>query len=128
MGIDPMAVVSGVSLAILVGLVVGKFLGIMAFSWAGVKLGLAPMPDGANWKMMSGVAMLGGIGFTVSLFIASLTFDSADPSVIAMLNDAKLGIVAGSLIAGLGGYTLLRLTLPKEGAAGAADKKFLEND
>ena len=128
MGINPAAVVSGVSLAILVGLVAGKFLGIMAFSWAGVRLGLAPMPDGANWKMMSGVAMLGGIGFTVSLFIASLTFDSVDPAVVAMLNDAKLGIVVGSLIAGLGGYTLLRLTLPKEARLDVSDKKFLEND
>lgn len=115
-GINPVAVVSGVSLAILVGLVVGKFLGIFLFSWAGVKLGLAPMPEGADWKMMSGIAMLGGIGFTVSLFIASLTFDSPHPSAVALLNDAKLGIVVGSLLAGLAGYLILKFTLPSDQA------------
>lgn len=124
LGIDPVAVVSGVSLAILSGLVIGKFLGIFLFSWLGVRLGLAPMPEGADWKMMSGVAMLGGIGFTVSLFIASLTFDSPTPEAVALLNDAKLGIVAGSLIAGLGGYIILRLTLPRV----TYDKKLTPND
>lgn len=111
--INPLTVVSGVSLAILVGLVVGKFTGILLFSWASVTLGLAPMPHKADWRMMGAVSLLGGIGFTVSLFIASLTFDDSTAAGAAMLNDAKLGIVTGSLIAGLGGYILLRLSLPK---------------
>lgn len=64
--------------------------------------------------MMSAVSLLGGIGFTVSLFIASLTFDASTAAGAAMLNDAKLGIVAGSLIAGIGGYVMLRLSLPKD--------------
>lgn len=112
--IDPMTVVSGVSLAILVGLVAGKFIGIMLFSWLSVKSGIAPMPEGANWKMMSAISMLGGVGFTVSLFIASLTFDGETPQSLAMLNDAKLGIVVGSLLAGVLGYVLLKATLPKK--------------
>lgn len=70
------------------------------------------MPEKANWKMMSAISLLGGIGFTVSLFIASLTFDSSSPSEAAMLDNAKLGIVAGSLIAGVLGYVLLYMTLP----------------
>lgn len=110
--INPATVVTGISLAILLSLVAGKFAGILLFSWASVKLGIAPMPERANWRMMSAISLLGGIGFTVSLFIASLTFDIATAQGAAMLNDAKLGIVAGSLIAGLGGYILLRLTLP----------------
>lgn len=111
--INPLTIVTGVSLAILVALVAGKFAGILLFSWAGVKLGIAPMPEKADWRMMSAVSMLGGIGFTVSLFIASLTFDTATAAGAAMLNDAKLGIVAGSLIAGLGGYIMLRISLRK---------------
>ena len=110
--INPATVVTGISLAILLSLVVGKFAGILLFSWASVKLGIAPMPERANWRMMSAISLLGGIGFTVSLFIASLTFDTATAQGAAMLNDAKLGNVAGSLIAGLGGYILLKLTLP----------------
>ncbi len=111
--INPLTVVTGISLAILLSLVIGKFTGILLFSWASVRLGLAPMPEQANWRMMSAVSLLGGIGFTVSLFIASLTFDASTASGAAMLNDAKLGIVVGSLIAGLGGYIFLRISLPK---------------
>ncbi|WP_297059525.1 Na+/H+ antiporter NhaA [uncultured Duncaniella sp.] len=110
--IEPMTVVSGISIAIIVSLVIGKFTGILLFSWLGVKTGIAPMPEKANWKMMSAISLLGGIGFTVSLFIASLTFDSSSPSEAAMLDNAKLGIVAGSLIAGVLGYVLLYMTLP----------------
>ena len=110
--IEPMTVVSGISIAIIVSLVIGKFTGILLFSWLGVKTGIAPMPEKTNWKMMSAISLLGGIGFTVSLFIASLTFDSSSPSEAAMLDNAKLGIVAGSLIAGVLGYVLLYMTLP----------------
>ena len=63
---------TGVSLAVIAGLVVGKFIGIFLFSWISVKLRIAPMPHSANWNMMAAVAVLGGIGFTVSLFIANL--------------------------------------------------------
>lgn len=110
---DPASVIEGVSLAVILALVVGKFAGILGFSWLTVKLGAAPMPDHSNWKMMAAVSMLGGIGFTVSLFIATLTFNGADPHSVDLLDHAKLGIVAGSLLAGVGGWLLLHVTLPK---------------
>lgn len=103
----------GVSLAIIVALVGGKFLGILTFSWLAVKAGWAPMPLGCNWKQMASVALLGGIGFTVSLFIANLSFGTGDVALLPLLNQSKLGIVAGSLLAGLGGWIALHLTLPR---------------
>ncbi len=106
----PGAALEGVSLAIIISLVLGKFLGILSFSWLAVKLRLAPMPDHATWPMISGVALLGGIGFTVSLFIANLTFNTADELQSHLLNLSKLGIVIGSLTAGILGYLSLKLT------------------
>ncbi|MCM1349003.1 MAG: Na+/H+ antiporter NhaA [Firmicutes bacterium] len=110
---SPDMVVQGVSLAIILGLVAGKFLGIFGFSWLTVKFGLAEMPHGTNWPMLAGAAVLGGIGFTVSLFIATLTFSSGSAADVAMLNQAKAGIVAGSVIAGVGGFLLLKHSLAK---------------
>jgi len=110
-GMDPMSVFEGVSLAIILALVVGKFLGILAFSWITVKFGWAPMPSFTNWKMMASVAILGGIGFTVSLFIANLSFGS-NPAQAELLSHAKLGIVVGSVIAGVLGFVILHFTLP----------------
>lgn len=104
----------GVSLTIIIALIAGKFLGILSFSWLTVKAGWAPMPEGCNWKQMTSVALLGGIGFTVSLFIANLSFGTGDPLLLPLLNQSKLGIVAGSLLAGVGGWLALHLTLPKE--------------
>ena len=109
---EPLSVVSGVSLAVISGLVVGKFVGIFFFSWLAVKFRIAPMPENADWKMMASVAMLGGIGFTVSLFIANLSFGL--PAQADLLNHAKLGIVVGSVIAGVVGFMLLHITLPKK--------------
>lgn len=106
----PGAVFESVSLAIIISLVAGKFFGILSFSWLAVKFKLAPMPDHATWPMLAGVALLGGIGFTVSLFIANLTFDPADHMQARLLNLSKLGIVVGSLLAGLLGYLSLKLT------------------
>lgn len=111
--VDPTTIVEGISLAIICGLVIGKFVGIFAFSWLTVKLHLAPMPDRANWKMMASVAMLGGIGFTVSLFIATLSFGSPEPHQVDLLNHAKLGIVVGSLLSGIIGFIMLNHTLPR---------------
>lgn len=65
---------------------------------------------------MGAIALLGGIGFTVSLFIANLSFGSGDALNSLLLNEAKLGIVAGSLLAGIGGYLALHFTLPKKSA------------
>ncbi len=113
LNIEPVTIVEGISLAVICGLVLGKFLGIFAFSWLTVKLGWAPMPSRANWKMMASVAVLGGIGFTVSLFIANLSFPGADAASVDLLNHAKIGIVVGSFLAGILGFVLLHFTLPK---------------
>lgn len=111
--IRPLSAVEGISLAIMVSLVGGKFLGILGFSWLTVKFRLAPMPDESNWRMMASMAMLGGIGFTVSLFIANLSFGSMGTVGVDLLNHAKIGIVVGSLVAGLGGFLMLHHFLPR---------------
>ncbi len=108
------ALFHGVAPAIILGLVFGKFLGIFIFSWICIKLKWAPMPDRCNWKQLASVAVLGGIGFTVSLFIANLSFGTGDPYMSQILNNAKLGILVGSFLAGFIGWLLLHLTLPKE--------------
>lgn len=112
LNMSPASVFEGVSLAIICGLFFGKFLGIFSFSWLCVKLKLAPMPARSTWNSFAAVSMLGGIGFTVSLFIATLSFPSA--AQLDLLNHAKLGIVVGSLISGFVGYFWLRLALPKD--------------
>ncbi len=103
----------GVAPAIIAGLVLGKFIGIFLFSWICIKLGWAPMPDHSNWKQLASISMLGGIGFTVSLFIANLSFGSGDPYLSEIFNNAKLGILVGSLLAGFLGWLFLHITLPK---------------
>lgn len=110
----------GVSIAIIISMVVGKFVGIFSFSWLTVKLGFAPMPAHSNWKMIASIALLGGIGFTVSLFIATLSFGGS-LQMADILNHAKLGIVAGSLIAGISGFIILHYTLPHTPAPDTED-------
>jgi NhaA family Na+:H+ antiporter len=93
---------SPVTLGVVLGLFFGKQLGILLFSWLSVRLGVAALPGGASWRQIWGVSVLCGIGFTMSLFIASLAF--RDP---ALLDSAKVGILAGSLISGVVGAVLL---------------------
>lgn len=107
----PASIFGGVTLAIVLGLVVGKCVGIFLFSWLAIITGIASKPSGSNWSMLAAVSMVGGIGFTVSLFIGTLSFP--DAAHAELLNDAKLGIVLGSLLSGILGYLLLNLTLPK---------------
>ena len=102
-------VFSGVSLAIMVGLIAGKFLGVLSFSWLAVRLKVVQLPDNSNWKSFASVCMLCGIGFTVSMFIASLSYGEG-----TMLNQAKLGIILGSVMSAVLGCILLHMTLPKE--------------
>jgi NhaA family Na+:H+ antiporter len=102
-----------VALGVFAGLVVGKQLGITVAAWLVARAGLAALPEGVTWRQVYGAAWLGGIGFTMSLFIATLAFGDA-----ALLAAAKLGILAASLIAGLVGWTLLRL-VPVGAAADA---------
>lgn len=101
---------SGISLSIIVGLLVGKMLGIFFFTWITIKLRISRIPKGMTWGNLSALSMLGGIGFTVALFLAGLSY----PMGSYMLNDARLGIIFGSLLAGLLGYILLRITLKKK--------------
>lgn len=106
------ALFHGVAPAIIVGLVAGKFIGIFLFPWMCVKFRWAPMPEGCGWSQLAAVSLLGGIGFTVSLFIANLSFGAGDPYLSQILNNAKLGILVGSFLAGFLGWLFLHLTLP----------------
>lgn len=112
---NPGDLFGGITVAIIVSLVAGKFIGIFGFSWLAVRLKLAPMPSLTTWGMIAGVSLLGGIGFTVSLFIASLAFSPADAVQTSLLNLSKLGIVVASLIAGASGYFTLRATTYRTG-------------
>ena len=95
---------SSIALGVIVGLVVGKPVGITLACWLAVRAGVAALPSGINWRTLGGAAMLGGIGFTMSLFIAGLAFgDSA-----GQLTSAKLGTLVGSVIAGVIGWAVLR--------------------
>ena len=91
-----------VALGIILGLVVGKQVGVTAFSLVAVRLGFAALPNGVTWSQFYGVALLGGIGFTMSLFISNLAFTGD------LLNtEAKMGILLGSAISGVAGYLVL---------------------
>lgn len=107
---------SGVGLAVFLGLVIGKFIGVFSFSWLAIKLGFVQLPKGSNWKSFASVCMLTGIGFTVSMFIADLSYNIGSAEGLALLNDAKLGILCGSVVAGALGWLLLSIYLPKGNA------------
>ena len=102
---------SPVTWGVVVGLVIGKPVGIVLFTWLAVRLGIAVRPDAIGWRQIAGVALLGGIGFTMSLFITELAFE---PGPIA--DAARVGILLGSLIAGVVGYLVLRASLPQPSA------------
>lgn len=99
------AATSSLGQAIFVGLVIGKPLGIVGASWIAVKLGIASLPKGVNWMHMLGLGFLGGIGFTVSLFITDLAFE-AEEAVIT----AKIAILLASTAAAVAGATILKLS------------------
>jgi Na+:H+ antiporter, NhaA family len=92
-----------VSAGVAVGLIVGKTVGVLAASAVAVRFGLGRLPDRTSWLHVLGLAMVAGVGFTVSLFVTSLSF--TDP---ALTDSAKIGILAGSLVAGIAGYSFLR--------------------
>ena len=105
---------SGVGLAVMVGLVVGKFLGVFSFSWLAVRLKFVSLPAGADWKSFASVCVVCGIGFTVSMFIADLSYAGLGASGLAFLNQAKLGVLCGSVVSAVLGCVLLNKTLPRE--------------
>ena len=117
-------VYEGVSLAIICGLVIGKMVGIFTFSAIAILCRIAPRPANSNWRMLASISMLGGIGFTVSMFIANLSFGSLGTAEgIALLKHAKLGILVGSVLSGILGYFFLKWSLPKPGAAVYIDEE-----
>lgn len=102
-GLGPAMLADPVALGVFFGLVVGKQLGIFSFAWLAVRSGLAALPPDLEWRHVYGAACLGGIGFTMSLFIANLAFGGS-----AALSSAKLGILSASLVAGGMGWAILR--------------------
>lgn len=95
-----------ISNAVMSGLFFGKSIGITLFAWLGVKLKIAELPSGVYWKNIFGVAILGGLGFTMSIFITNLAFTEHD-----MLTPAKIGVLGGSMLSGLIGFIFLNNTL-----------------
>ena len=106
------SVFSGVGLAVMAGLVIGKFLGVFSFSWIAVKLGIVSLPAGASWKAFASVCVICGIGFTVSMFIADLSYADAGINGMILLSKAKLGVLLGSALSAVIGGVLLHKTLP----------------
>ncbi|MDD2737108.1 MAG: Na+/H+ antiporter NhaA [Desulfuromonadaceae bacterium] len=97
-----------VPIGIALGLFVGKQLGVFTFCYAAVKLNLAGLPQGMSWSGLYGIAILCGIGFTMSLFIGSLAFEETD---VEQFFDERVGILLGSLISGIAGYLVLNRVL-----------------
>ena len=120
-GISMDALVGPVSVGIAVGLFVGKQLGVFGVVWLAVKLKLAALPQGSNWQSIYGVALLTGIGFTMSLFIGSLAFERGAFDQIAA---TRVGVLTGSVLSATAGYLLLRNAFdsqPKSAPAGAKE-------
>ncbi len=93
---------SSVTLGIIVGLFVGKQIGVTLFAWLAVKMGIAELPSNVTWRQVYGASLLCGIGFTMSLFIANLAFSNA-----VLLDGAKIGILAASVLSGVVGWVVL---------------------
>lgn len=105
-----------VTLGVILGLVIGKTVGVFGASVIAIKFGLGAKPKGASWRQLLGVSMVAGVGFTVALFVTSLSFDSAQ-----LTDAAKIGILVGSTIAGTVGYLILR----SAGGAAEEDRQLL---
>ena len=98
------AISSSVTIGVFAGLVLGKLVGITLFPFVASRLGIVELPRGISWLHVTGVALVGGIGFTVAIFVTGLAFDDH-----VIVDNAKMGILAASLVAGLVGYGVLRL-------------------
>ncbi|WP_346861070.1 Na+/H+ antiporter NhaA [uncultured Draconibacterium sp.] len=98
------------SINLVISMILGNFIGIFSFSWLAIKLKIAELPENVNFKQLAGVSFLGGLGFTMSLFITGLAYNDA-----ALIDSAKMGILFGSLIAGILGYATIRLTSKESG-------------
>ncbi len=112
-GVSLSSLLEPVPLGIAAGLFFGNQIGVFSFSWMAVKLGIARLPEGVNWVQIYGVALLCGIGFTMSLFISSLAFEQGGGNFAV---DDRLGILCGSILSAVAGYALLRF-ISRNGAA-----------
>ena len=107
-GLSMTEILHPVPVGIVSGLFLGKQVGIMILCWLAVRLRIASLPEGVGWWQLHATALLCGIGFTMSLFIASLAFEQGATAYIGL---ERLGILIGSLAAGFSGYTVLRISL-----------------
>lgn len=108
----------GVGLGVFTGLLIGKFTGVFSASWISIRMKLVQMPENTTWGALAGVAALCGIGFTVSMFMSALSYPITQSGVESaimhdLLNDAKLGILCGTIASALFGSLILNKTLPK---------------
>ena len=121
-GLSFSALMAPVPLGIALGLFIGKPVGVLLCSWAAVALRMAKLPKDLTWAQMAGVAWLTGVGFTMSLFIGGLAFDDA-----ALLNEVRLGVLAGSIASAMAGCAILAVTCRNQrcenGAPIAGDTK-----
>jgi NhaA family Na+:H+ antiporter len=101
------AISTPIALGVVLGLVLGKPIGIALMSFLAVKLRVADLPEGVGWAQVIGAGMLGGIGFTMSLFVASLAFRNT-----AEITEAKMAILLASVLAGVAGFLMLRFSRP----------------
>ena len=95
-----------VSLGIILGLFLGKQMGVTLFSWIIIRAGFVDMPEEVTWRQIYGVSCLAGAGFTMALFVSDLAFKTG-----SLIEDAKIGILAASLVSGIIGYLVLRRVL-----------------
>ena len=110
-GMSIASLFSGVGLAVFLGLLVGKFVGVFSATWLFIKLRVIQKPEDATWASFASVCMICGIGFTVSMFMAGLSYPAEHAD---LLNDAKLGILMGTIASAIVGSLMLNVTLPKE--------------
>lgn len=113
-GMSVSALFTGVGLPVMLGLVVGKFVGVFTFSWVAIKCRIVTLPKGSDWCSFASVCMVCGIGLTVSIFIADLSYASLEGGSV-LLGQAKLGILCGSFVSAILGILLLNRFLPKVG-------------
>jgi NhaA family Na+:H+ antiporter len=107
-GMNANFLLDSVVLGIVLGLFVGKQIGVFGFTWFFVKLKWMKLPDNASWLAMYGVSLLCGIGFTMSLFLGTLAFDQE-----LYLSEVRMGVMLGSILSGLAGAAILRAALKK---------------
>jgi NhaA family Na+:H+ antiporter len=110
-GLSPGDLLQPIPLGIVLGLFVGKQVGVFTFAWAAIRLGLAKLPTGVTFGQVYGASIICGIGFTMSLFIGMLAFENAASDEVIVTDE--LGILTGSLLSALVGYVVLHFVLPK---------------